>query len=149
MTEWQKSTLIFAVDVFIIWWLWTELDFWPFSVLWGLLSEVCEESSEKCSKACSQVPNPEGRWRLQHSCCNVSFNVQKKKKKPLSFWTRISHNPLTFLSLIMKRGRKFCADPNEKWVKNLMEKIDEKNNNTFKKVFIEDIFIWNLQRGNS
>uniref|UniRef100_A0A3Q2UA84 Chemokine (C-C motif) ligand 25a n=2 Tax=Fundulus heteroclitus TaxID=8078 RepID=A0A3Q2UA84_FUNHE len=29
--------------------------------------------------------------------------------------------------LIMRKGRKFCADPNEKWVKDLLHKIDAKS----------------------
>ncbi|MEQ2282434.1 hypothetical protein AMECASPLE_000674, partial [Ameca splendens] len=27
----------------------------------------------------------------------------------------------------MRKGRKFCTDPNEKWVKELVKKIDEKD----------------------
>ena len=44
-------------------------DFWSLSVLWRLLSQVCEQNKPE---TCSGLQSAEDWRRLQHPCCDVS-----------------------------------------------------------------------------
>uniref|UniRef100_A0A3B3XPN0 Chemokine interleukin-8-like domain-containing protein n=1 Tax=Poecilia mexicana TaxID=48701 RepID=A0A3B3XPN0_9TELE len=70
-------------------------------------------------------------------CClkyvkNLANNVQKHAVNYRRQRTDGGCN-IPAVIFIMKRGRKFCTDPNEKWVKELVLKIDEKNEKNEKK----------------
>ncbi|PWA30015.1 hypothetical protein CCH79_00009625, partial [Gambusia affinis] len=68
-------------------------------------------------------------------CClkyvkNLTNNVQKHAVSYRRQKTDGGCN-IPAVIFIMRRGRKFCTDPNEKWVKELVLKIDEKNEKKF------------------
>uniref|UniRef100_A0A3P9P7D9 Chemokine (C-C motif) ligand 25a n=1 Tax=Poecilia reticulata TaxID=8081 RepID=A0A3P9P7D9_POERE len=70
-------------------------------------------------------------------CClkyvkNLANNVQKHAVNYRRQRTDGGCN-IPAVIFIMRRGRKFCTDPNEKWVKELVLKIDEKNEKNEKK----------------
>ncbi|XP_017266384.1 C-C motif chemokine 4 [Kryptolebias marmoratus] len=74
-------------------------------------------------------------------CClkylkSMSRNIQRHAVKYKYQRTDGSCN-IPAVIFIMRRGRKYCTDPNENWVKELMKKIDQKfpkNNNAGKGV---------------
>ncbi|XP_036410748.1 C-C motif chemokine 20-like [Megalops cyprinoides] len=63
-------------------------------------------------------------------CLRYVRNVNKRTRQMvISYREQVTDGSCNIPAIVftLKRGRKFCADPNQKWVKHLMEKIEKRN----------------------
>ncbi|KAG7456560.1 hypothetical protein MATL_G00237010 [Megalops atlanticus] len=78
--------------------------------------------------ACVYLTLAQGSY--EDCCLRYVKNIGRRTRQMvISYRVQVTDGACNIPAIVftLKRGRKFCADPNQKWVQHLMEKTDKKN----------------------